>query len=81
MITATQAAKLADECNMWHIVARQLEYVYNKIEGEAKLGKTSCAWIGPSEFSKDDIEYIKEQLRGRGFELQRSARRIYTIYW
>jgi len=84
MITAEQAVKLAKENITMHIVARQLEYVYNRIEGAAKLGKTKCNWIGPDEFSRSEIEYIKDHLRHRGFELERSGGpkcRIYTILW
>jgi hypothetical protein len=81
MITAEQAHKLKNECKTYNIVARQLEYVYSRIEGAAKLGKSKCNWIGPDEFDRDEIEYIKEHLRHRGFELERSGGRIYTILW
>jgi len=80
MITAEQAKKLAGECCTWNVVARQLEYVYNKIEGEAKLGKSKCRWILPSEFRKSEINYLKEQLRHRGFELD-CSREICNILW
>ena len=81
MITAEQAVKLASEHLTMNIVCRQLEYVYNRIEGAAKLGKSKCNWIGPDEFDKNEIEYIKSHLRHRGFELERSGGRIYTILW
>ncbi len=81
MITAEQAVKLSKENKTMHIVARQLEYVYSRIEGAVKLGKSKCNWIGPDEFTKDEIEHIKEHLRHRGFELERCGRRIYSIFW
>ena len=81
MITADQAYKLKNECRTMNIICRQLEYVYSRIEGAAKLGKSKCNWIGPDEFTKSEIEYIKDHLRHRGFELERSGGRIYTILW
>lgn len=81
MITADQAHKLKNECKTMNIIARQLEYVYSRIEGAAKLGKSKVAWIGPDEFNNNEVEYIKEHLRHRGFELERSSGRIYTILW
>ena len=80
MITAQQAHKLSRENRTMHIVARQLVFVYNWIEGRAILGETKCNWIAPEEFTKDEIKHIVENVRERGFEIERH-RDIYTFYW
>lgn len=81
MITAAQAHKLKNENRTMQIVARQLEFVYNIIEGAAKLGKSKCNWIAGDEFTKDEVRYIIESVRDRGFEVEKSGDRIYTFYW
>ncbi len=81
MITAAQANKLKSENKTMHIVARQLEFVYNLIEGAAKLGKSKCNWIAGDEFTKEEVRHIVESVRDRGFEIERGSNRIYTFYW
>lgn len=81
MITAAQANKLAKENRTMNIVARQLEFVYNWIEGKAKLGNYKCNWIAPEEFSRDQIKYIVNTVRDRGFEVEKSSKDIYTFLW
>lgn len=81
MITAAQASKLKTENKTMHIVARQLEFVYNLIEGAAKLGKSKCNWIAGDEFTKEEVRYIIESVRDRGFEIERGSSNIYTFYW
>lgn len=81
MITANQAHKLKSENKTMNIVARQLEFVYNLIEGAAKLGKSKCNWISPEEFSHNEIKYIVESVRDRGFEIEKCGKDIYTFLW
>lgn len=76
MITADQAYKIKTEHKTMSIVARQREYIYTHIEGEAKLGKSKYRWISPDELTKEEIGYILESLRDRGFEIARDG----TIY-
>jgi hypothetical protein len=83
MITADQAHKLKTENSTMNIIARQLEYVYSWIEGNAKLGKSKFNWIVPDEFKKDDVNYIVDTLRNRGFEIEKlgGPTKSYIIRW
>ena len=81
MITAAQAHKTAKENRTMCIVARELEFVYNWIEGKAKLGNFKCNWISPDEFSRSEIKYIVDNVRHRGFEVEKSGKDIYTFLW
>lgn len=70
-----------------HIVARQREYIYTQIEGAAKLGKSKYHWIAPDELTKEEIKYIIDSLRERGFEIVKCGTRLkddiffYDILW
>lgn len=90
MITADQAHKLKLEHKNMNIVARQREYIYTQIEGASNLGKSKYRWIAPDEFTKEEIKYIIESLRERGFEIMKDANYIkcdrsigiiYEILW
>lgn len=81
MITAAQAHKFQQESKITHVLARQLEYIYTMIEGKARLGNNKFVWLVGEEFTKDDIQYLVEAVRDRGFEVQRNDRNFYTIFW
>lgn len=90
MITAEQANKLKLEHRTMSIVARQREFIYTHIEGNAKLGKSKYNWIAPDEFTKEEIQYLIGDLRERGFEVGRcgtylknrkTADFIYEVLW
>jgi len=81
MITAAQAHKFQQESKLYHIIARQLEFIYTMIEGKAKLGNNKYVWLAGEEFTKNDLQHIIDALRGRGFEVQRHGRGFYTIFW
>lgn len=89
MITADQAHQFKVDYITMNIVARQREFIYTQIEGAAKLGKSKYHWIAPDEFTKEEIAYIIESLRERGFEIAKcggyskgkSFIPIYDILW